>query len=1019
MVKSVVPFIENAPVIAIHQGVSVDPARALFSSEDAQMGPYKNYAYLLRPLNLIVLPKRPPVSYRRVVVDLIEVDYSFVTDLIKVENNEAFFPGHGGYEVEPIITEDVINLSSNAVKLCDVGIKDKEVHVVPLEMFFSVVAPQLATLTEASLDALKAKKANVPITTNEQSPIDVRLESYLKGGYLTQRVLMLIGHSAVAKSARVKTIADKLGFRMIDLRTAFMSRLDLQGLTEIVYNPDGSVNSTQAPMQDIITCTDEYIKFCRAAIPEIEKAYNEEQDEEIKANIKRTLDNFRECAKPPILFLDEVNRTEASVRQVLTNILSSKTFMGHKMSMCRIISAANFAIGSSEELQDAFQTNNTTDSAFNDRFEAIPITPDDVLPSWLSWAESTKNGRQNIHPIILKFLASNKNLYYDFSEVESAYLENYDQDDLSTSPYPNYRTWDLLSQYLYECEPRDKTIQFSTVYGFVGKKAADKIKPYLEREFKVIVEEKENWNAIIEDALINRTPTLLVSPSGIGKSSNINRISKKLGHIMIEVNLAELDRSDVMGAPAKVSTISHIAGQFGNTQALANKLKEIAGGFTLPEYVTVKAPRLDVAQKFQEAISVGRKVTLLFEECNRVTNPMIMSAIFEAISDHRIFGIDFDPKQVSIIAACNMGEGFQDVQSLDSAFAARFNIHRKRNYSEEDVESIRLHVRENYSDILDGYISSLSDQELIDMVSSVENREIQQSVSSTRALYDLDLFLKDDTTTSVVKGAMIYKDSTSRRSLGRVDSATSFKDGAISKQMQLIDKSLANWCALDSGITINIGDEVATPRELKQMYEECKTHLQQGENDYFDVFVTLIKAIADVDLSASNTRRQAIAYIIGESRAKEFCAYYNKVSGTSIVKLKISDLKDCSLFKDYIDQETTLGGRVQPEHIRALLMRILRDIYQEFQLSLPVDNYRHYIEGCLDYINTSDGRLIFLKEAIKDANIDAIICKAENQEVNYVSSLLQKTGTPVDIDKLDKLSKGLVSVGTTYKTRFI
>ena len=340
------------------------------------------------------------------------------------------YPEFGGYEVEEIDSPDLINQASNKVRLQDVGFKDKVVHVVPLNtpnlQESEDISPTYPVLNEASLASLKAKKANVPISTNEQSAIDIRLESYLKGGYLTQRVLMLIGHSAVAKSARVKAIADKLGFRMIDLRTAFMSRLDLQGLTEIVYNPDGTVNSTQAPMQDIITCTDEYIKFCRAAIPEIEKAYNEEEDPEVRKNIKRTLDNFRECAKPPILFLDEVNRTEASVRQVLTNILSSKTFMGHKMSMARIVSAANFAIGSSEELQDVFQTNNTTDSAFNDRFEAIPITPQDVLPSWLSWAKSQKNGRQNIHQAILDFLEKNNRYYYFYDEVEQNYLEDYE-----------------------------------------------------------------------------------------------------------------------------------------------------------------------------------------------------------------------------------------------------------------------------------------------------------------------------------------------------------------------------------------------------------------------------------------------------------------------------------------------------------------------------------------------------------------------------------------------------------------
>lgn len=149
---------------------------------------------------------------------------------------------------------------------------------------------------------------------------------------------------------------------------SFMSRLDLQGLTEIVYNPDGSINSTSSPMEEFATCTDEYIRFCRDSIPVIEDKIKEEEskgDKDTKKinDLKVILDRYREGAKVPVLFLDEVSRTEASVRQALTNILSSKTFMGHKMSIARIVAADNYPIGSDEELQDIFLTKATEDSA--------------------------------------------------------------------------------------------------------------------------------------------------------------------------------------------------------------------------------------------------------------------------------------------------------------------------------------------------------------------------------------------------------------------------------------------------------------------------------------------------------------------------------------------------------------------------------------------------------------------------------------------------------------------------------
>lgn len=57
------------------------------------------------------------------------------------------------------------------------------------------------------------------------------------------------------------------------------------------------------------------------------------------------------------------NRTEASVRQAFTNILTDKAFMGHEMKIARVVAAANAPIGASDELADIFLTNNSDDAA--------------------------------------------------------------------------------------------------------------------------------------------------------------------------------------------------------------------------------------------------------------------------------------------------------------------------------------------------------------------------------------------------------------------------------------------------------------------------------------------------------------------------------------------------------------------------------------------------------------------------------------------------------------------------------
>ena len=58
--------------------------------------------------------------------------------------------------------------------------------------------------------------------------------------------------------------------RMVDIRTAFISRLDLEGLTERLDLGD-RVESFNAPMSGMVECTDEYIDYCIKCIPILEE----------------------------------------------------------------------------------------------------------------------------------------------------------------------------------------------------------------------------------------------------------------------------------------------------------------------------------------------------------------------------------------------------------------------------------------------------------------------------------------------------------------------------------------------------------------------------------------------------------------------------------------------------------------------------------------------------------------------------------------------------------------------------
>lgn len=1024
------PFLENAPIIKKHFNKLVSKniiSCNLIDYEGTEN--QKPMLYLVRPLNVLVPVTNNKSKFykdKEFMADILEVDYSHVAQVVEVlEDNRVLYPHVGAWEEEQVKDVQYINLASNG------SVIDNTLKITK----DSIKSDKIGTpINEASLDSLLGMGSDVvPVSVNKQSAIQTRIESYLNGGYLTQRILLLIGPSAVAKSAQVKAVCKKYNYRMVDLRTSFMSRLDLQGLTEIIYNDDGSINSTSSPMEEFATCTDEYINFCRSAVPVIEDKIKQTDKEEDKYKLQEILDRYKEGAKVPVLFLDEVSRTEASVRQALTNILTSKTFMGHKMSIARIISADNFPIGSDEDMQDVFLTKSTEDSAYNDRFEAIPVTPDDVLPSWKDWAIQPKGSGQNIHPYIMQFLEVNEedgdNLYYDFSLVEQEYLNDGDENKMSTSPYPNFRTWEFLSNYIYECQKNNLPVQYSTVYGFIGKDHASVFLGWIEDEGIGLDiafaddrdPEHEDWDKIVEDAIINRTPTLLASPSGIGKSSRVNSIAKKLNSVIIEVNLSELDRSDVMGPPAKVSTLDHIGGQIeGVDPELAGTLKDLAKGFELPSNITVRAPKLEIAKKFQQAIDSGRRVVLNFEELNRVTNPAVMSAVFEAISDNRIFGITFDPQQVSILACCNMGDNFQDTQSLDPAFSARFNIHKKDSYSGDDVESIRKYVKSNYNQYLNGFIEGLTDEDLIDMVSQVESRAIQDSVASTRALYDLNLYLEDKSTTSLTTGSCIFPRSESKlkRNLGALNRVDDYDSDLMQTIVETIDKGIKNWCALDTQSTVKLGNDTITAREVKQLYEECKSKLEAGDKNYMTAFKTIINAISLIDSDCQGQREKTISYIIGKDVAEDFCYYYDTVSGKGVVVVKIEDLKDFSLYADYI--ESKLTGINQPEQIKAVILKSYTDILSYFNLSLSPEHYREFILRGMDRLVTSDMRLEVLITLVSSSSFDEMVSYAEENKADIAENFLKQCGVNTsDIDLESFVKGGNKNTVASKKARFL
>lgn len=353
------------------------------------------------------------------------------------------------------------------------------------------------------------------------------------------------------------------------------------------------------------------------------------------------------------------------------------------------------------------------------------------------------------------------------------------------------------------------------------------------------------------------------------------------------------------------------------------------------------------------------------------------------------------------------------------AFAARFNIHKKDSYSEDDVESIREYVKNNYNQYMNGFIESLDNDALIDMVSQVEERSIQTSVASTRALYDLNLYLEDKNTTSLTYGTCLLNEKKYDRMIGGLNRVKDYSDNNLQQLIKVIQDGINNWCALDTKTTVTLGNEKVTAREIKQLFDECIKHLENGENQYLNTLKIIISSVSVIDKECQSLREKTIGYIVGPDVANSFCEYYNTVSGRGTVTIEIEDLKDFSLYPAYIDSK--LKGIAQPEQIKSIILKSYSDILDFFNLSLSAEHYREFILKGMDRLVTSDLRLEMLTTLVSTTSYDEMVKKAEENNPDIAKSFLDQCGVNTSSIDLTQFVQGASTnnANTAKKPRFL
>ena len=804
-------------------------------------------------------------------LNVIEIDYYMIANQIEISNEENGLFAHikksNGIEREEIATDYFINLydSMNQVtkeELAELGVSllpDIKESISLIDFVNQGNKLENSPIKEASqLDNIDFSATTLDGFTTEDSVyswLDAYLstpegEEFIYTGNASKPrevVPLLIGPTAVFKSATVKELCKKYDLRLVDFRVSFTSRLDYSGLFEVgMSGYDEEMLSYSCPMEELVTCSDGFRAYCVKAHEKVKEildkgtiSKNKVSDgneviektypitDEQRKKLEELLEQYEYYMKTPVLFFDEITRSDSSVEGVLVTLLNQKRYNDMTMNGCKFIAATNLNISKTSvnqeyeyELNNIYDVNMDLDVAYANRFLPLNVYPEDVMDRWFEWAESetTKHGKDvsSIHPDIIKYLKDNKDYVYNNSPVIKAISEERSREEIKSQTFPNYRTWEMVSDYLYSVDAAydeellngnanaTKVIRPNIIFGLISEEYGSELCQYLYTLGYVDVSNTANPPIddvadFLSSTLDSGTPALIIGPSSLGKSSKVKQYAKKikkrtgLDPVVINVNLSTMDATDLMGMPVKQDLTEYVSkGILDNsdlgdvTEELQKIIREVqnSGQYGMVDKLTLRAPNKSIKDSFQKALEENREVILFFDECNRCENPTVMSAMFQCISDKSFAGVSFKNQadKVKIVAACNMAHAdmfdddemgnYANAGSIDPALAARFSVYWKKKFDENDVKSWIEFMEEEHKEgnidiSLLNFFKDIAENDMpeaIRIFSLVEKRTLETSQPSTRMFYQLSRDIKSmrGDKNSLFAGKIIFDDSTTQ-----------------------------------------------------------------------------------------------------------------------------------------------------------------------------------------------------------------------------------------------------------------
>jgi len=627
--------------------------------------------------------------------------------------------------------------------------------------------------------------------TFKSEPYKMALEHYFANKTATEKIPLLVGISGIAKSATIKELTDKFGYRMIDLRASFLSRLDVDGLKNIQSTGEGGNVSEPAPTEEFLTATDEYLAFSRGMVIKIKNKLTELEsqlaeydpdaslgylegiyspEEEMKKKItalKPILAKFEEASKTPVLFLDELSRSDKAIRGALTTIINQRLYGTRNLKECRIVAATNAPIGYKETdpgggnimrqnyFTSHFLTDTLEDKAILDRFDKYLLTPEMVYPDWIKWAKAPKKSKDpdtgevikggDLHKYVLEFIENNggQPIAFDLTPIDRGYpQEEVDRGTELPIVHATFRAWTVISDYLkkreiktnyyeavyetseYESKDPDAmhmTITPMIITGLVGEELGNKFVAFMKtkKEWSIYKLPKgvDVLDVLIEECLDNGLPLSIVGGSGIGKTARVMRFARKKRNWKTElIPLSTKSRLDIMGYPSLVGVAEHIVGDadpdglLKEDVAFMREITELQKDSGIPEKITQRAPDGDLVRRIKECISTRpqQPLVLFFDEFNRSIDPVTQTAIFQAISDGTFAGVSFPKGLIKVVLAGNPPDNVTgEAGAIETALVSRTIHFRQLGYTKKDATDFLMFAERSAWEELDKFDKSL------------------------------------------------------------------------------------------------------------------------------------------------------------------------------------------------------------------------------------------------------------------------------------------------------------------------